>query len=128
MAQRNCRILNWNVRGLNGNARRDVVSDLVRDTGATIVCLQDSKLQNVDALVVSCTIGQNFATSFVVLPASQTRGEILLATNVIILSSPASSSLCMLPVLGDFNLILPSGRLMLPILGLVTPSVSPLTR
>lgn len=81
MVQRNCRILNWNVKGLNDNARHDVVCDLVRDTDATIVCLQETKLQNVDALVVTRTIGQNFANSFAILPASQTRGSTLLATN-----------------------------------------------
>jgi exonuclease III len=59
-----------------------VVSDLVRDTGSTIVCLQETKLHNVDVLVVSRIIGQNFANSFAVLLASQTRGGVLLATNV----------------------------------------------
>lgn len=44
MAQRNCRILKWNVRGLNDGARRDSVCELTRDTGSTIVCLQETKL------------------------------------------------------------------------------------
>jgi exonuclease III len=81
LADRNCRILNWNVRGLNNCARRDVVRDLVRDTGATIVCLQETKLQDVDAMMVTRTIGHNFANSFATLPTSQTRGDILLATD-----------------------------------------------
>jgi exonuclease III len=79
MAHRNCRILNWNVRGLNNYARRDVICDLVRDTGVTIVCLQETKLQDVDAMMVTRTIGHNFANSFATLSASQTRGGILLA-------------------------------------------------
>jgi len=39
MAQHNCQILNWNVRGLNNGSRQDSVNELVRSTGATIVCL-----------------------------------------------------------------------------------------
>lgn len=73
-----------------------MVCDLVYDTDATIVCLQETKLQNVDALVVTRTIGQNFANSFAILPASQTRGSTLLATNENFFSYPTSSSLRML--------------------------------
>jgi exonuclease III len=79
MAQRNCRILNWNVRGLNDGARRDSVSELVRDTASTIVCLQETKLQVVDDGVVRRTLGQHFVSNYAVLPAAQTRGGILLA-------------------------------------------------
>lgn len=38
MSQYRCR----NVRGLNEGARRDAVQDLVRDTGCTIACLQET--------------------------------------------------------------------------------------
>jgi exonuclease III len=81
MAQRNCRLLNWNVRGLNDAARQDTVNELVTDTGATIVCLQETKLQLMDQRVVTRTVGPKFANSFAVLPAAQTRGGILLAVN-----------------------------------------------
>jgi exonuclease III len=69
------------VRGLNDNARKDAVNELVRDTRATIVCLQETKLQLVDQHTVTRTIGAKFANSFTVLPAQQTRGGILLAVN-----------------------------------------------
>ena len=81
MAQHNCRLLNWNVRGLNEGARQDTVNELVRDTGATIVCLQETKLQSMDQGAVSRTVGPKFANSFAILPAAQTRGGILLAVN-----------------------------------------------
>jgi len=48
MAQRNCQILNWNMRGLNDGARQDAVNELVKDTGATVVCLQETKLHLID--------------------------------------------------------------------------------
>lgn len=81
MAQHNCRLLNWNVRGLNDGAKQDAVNELVRDTGATIVCLQETKLQIMDQSAVSRTAGPKFANSFAVLPAAHTRGGILLAVN-----------------------------------------------
>ena len=81
MAQHNCHLLNWNVRGLNDGSRRDTVNELVRNTGSTVVCLQETKLQAIDRNVVTRTVGSKFADSFAVLPAAQTRGGILLAVN-----------------------------------------------
>jgi len=74
MAQHNCHILNWNVRGLNDGARQDAMNESVRSTGATIVCLQETKMQLLDQNVVIRTAGAKFANSFDVLPAEQTRG------------------------------------------------------
>jgi hypothetical protein len=69
MAQHNCQILNWNVRGLNEGARQDAVNELVRSTGATIVCLQETKMQLLDQNVVARTVGTKFVNSSAVLPA-----------------------------------------------------------
>ena len=81
MAQLNCQILNWNVKGLNDGARQDSVSELVRTTGATIVCLQETKMQVMDHNVVSRTVGAKFVNSYIVLLAEQTRGGVFLAVN-----------------------------------------------
>jgi len=81
MAQMNCQLLNWNVRGLNDGARQDSVSELVRTTGTTIVCLQETKMQVMDHNVVRRTVGAKFENSYIVLPAEQTRGGIFLAVN-----------------------------------------------
>jgi exonuclease III len=84
MAQQNCQILNWNVRALNDGAWQDSVSELVRSTGSTIVCIQETKMQVMDQIikiVVSRTVGAKFVNSYIVLPAEQTRGGILLAVN-----------------------------------------------
>lgn len=69
----------WNVRGLNDGARQDALSLLVRDTASSIVCLQETKMQNLDQGVMRRTIWPKFANTFAVLPASQTRGGILIA-------------------------------------------------
>ena len=77
----NCQLLNWNVRGLNDGARQDSVSELVRTTSATIVCLQETKMQAMDRNVVRRTVGAKFENSYIVLPVEQTRGGIFLAVN-----------------------------------------------
>ena len=52
MIDQRCVLLDWNVRGLNSAARRKVVRDLVQETGASIVCLQETKMQLRDRSVV----------------------------------------------------------------------------
>jgi len=81
MSEQRCQILNWNVRGLNGAARRKVVFDLARDTRCTIACLQETKLAVVQDQIVRETLGQRFASNFVFLPAEGTRGGALLAVD-----------------------------------------------
>jgi exonuclease III len=79
MSQLDVKLFIWNVRGLNSPAKRDCVRNLVFEAGSTIVCLQESKLQNVDSAVISHAIGPRFANNFAFLPASGTRGGIILA-------------------------------------------------
>jgi exonuclease III len=67
------------VRDLNEGARRDNVQDLVRDTGSTIVCLQETKLSMVDHHVITHTLGSKFIINYAARPTNQTRGGILLA-------------------------------------------------
>jgi len=74
MLEHTCNILNWNVRGLNNPARRKVVRDLVSETRATIVTLHETKLDFIDAALVSEILGHRFVNNFVVLPANGTRG------------------------------------------------------
>jgi exonuclease III len=94
MSQHNCKILSWNVRGLNEVDRRDSVqpsfvpglnvsmlSTTVRDTGSTIVCLQETKLTTIDDATILRTWGQNFLNNIAVLPANGSRGGILLAAS-----------------------------------------------
>lgn len=81
MSQHNCKILSWNVRGLNEVVRRDSVQELVQDTGSTIVCLQETKLATIDDATILRTLGQNFLNNTAVLPANGSRGGILLAAS-----------------------------------------------
>lgn len=81
MNNQRCLILNWNVRGLNNPARRSVVRNLVADTQCTIATIQKTKMAQMDAQIVSETLGQQFTENFVCLPAQQTRGGVLLAVH-----------------------------------------------
>lgn len=78
MASHNCTVLNWNVRGLNNPARRQVVRDLISHHRASVISLQETKLQFIDRSIVLETLGPDFADSFCYLPAVGTRGGILL--------------------------------------------------
>ena len=54
---------------------------MVRDSHATIVCLQETKLDAVDDAIISATLGPNFTANYAVLPAIGTRGGMILATS-----------------------------------------------
>jgi exonuclease III len=81
MAQNNVNILNWNPRGLNNKVRRDAVRDIMRDTHATIVCLQETKLDVVDDAIISSTLGPAFVANYAFIPAIATRGGIILVVS-----------------------------------------------
>ena len=51
--------------------------DLVSETKATVVALQETKLEVVDTTIISEVLGQRFEDNFVVLLAAGTRGHSL---------------------------------------------------
>uniref|UniRef100_A0ACD5TPC8 Uncharacterized protein n=1 Tax=Avena sativa TaxID=4498 RepID=A0ACD5TPC8_AVESA len=67
-----------NVRGLNSRARRSGVRSMVDTAGASIVCLQETKLSVVTRSIVMETLGAVFDDYFC-LPATDTRGGIIVA-------------------------------------------------
>ena len=67
-----------NVRGLNERARRTGVRSVVATTGASIVCLQETKLSVVTPVIVMETLGADFDAYFC-LPAIDTRGGVIVA-------------------------------------------------
>lgn len=74
----NIPILSWNVRGLNARARQDNVRTLVSDIRPAIVTLQETKLDVIPQSLVFSMLGVSFC-DFAYLPASSTRGGILIA-------------------------------------------------
>jgi exonuclease III len=72
-------VLNWNVRGLNSPARQQVLKNLIARNKCSIVCVQESKLQAVDGMIIGSTMGQQFVGQYATLSAEGTRGGIILA-------------------------------------------------
>ncbi len=56
----NLRIISWNVRGLNARAKRRRVSNSIRMWKGVVVCLQETKLEVVDLVVVRSFWGSPF--------------------------------------------------------------------
>lgn len=71
-------IIIWNIRGLNKRAHRDAVRALIADVRPEIVCLQETKTQQISSRVLLPTLGSEF-DQHVALPAQGTRGGILVA-------------------------------------------------
>jgi len=39
---------NWNIRGLNASDKHDVVRNKIEESGCSIICLQETKIQSFD--------------------------------------------------------------------------------
>ena len=46
------KILSWNVIGANDKVKRKVIKALIKSQGADVVCIQETKLQNVNVGIV----------------------------------------------------------------------------
>uniref|UniRef100_A0A0A8Y056 Endonuclease/exonuclease/phosphatase domain-containing protein n=1 Tax=Arundo donax TaxID=35708 RepID=A0A0A8Y056_ARUDO len=60
-------ILFWNVRGLNGQARRNVVRDIVASDRISLLCLQETKMDVIPHSIILEMLGPDF--DYVCLPA-----------------------------------------------------------
>ena len=90
---RSWKILCWNVRGLNSDTRQRTVREKVSESQCSVVCLQETKLQDVSMNIVRQCLGNTYE-SFFYLPAAGTRGGILVAwdESVTHLSNPHYTS------------------------------------
>lgn len=73
-----CSVLCWNVRGLNQVAKRAVVAEVVKSSGASFFCCQESKLSSLDRLLLSQTCG-SVLDGVESIPADGTRGGLFTA-------------------------------------------------
>lgn len=77
MLEQPVNILSWNIRGVNDPDRRATVNETISASSCQIVCLQESKLENIDCYTAAFLGGQRLKR-FAQRPASGTRGGILL--------------------------------------------------
>jgi exonuclease III len=75
------RILSWNVRGLNSVARQEEVKQVIRCHKPELICLQETKLALVDSWIICNIAGTEYDNNFCYLPATGTRGGIIIAAN-----------------------------------------------
>lgn len=81
MSQHNVKILCQNVCGLNAPAHRTTVRKIVDDSNCTTVCLQESKLANVDDTIIREVLWPKFVDQYAFLPTAGTRGGIIIAAS-----------------------------------------------
>jgi exonuclease III len=74
----NCCILSWNVRGLKDPAKRESVKQMILSSGATIVCLQETKIMSWNSNLLKETLGCKLATQTIHLPSLGASGGILI--------------------------------------------------
>jgi exonuclease III len=83
-------ILIWNVWGLNADSHRDALHNLVAAKRTSFVCIQETKLVEINDFDVSQLLGTSFDYAF--LPATHTRGGILVAWKAVAWSALSIST------------------------------------
>jgi exonuclease III len=63
MSQKDTAILCWNVRGLNDGAKRASVRNLIISSGAMVVCLRETKIENWNQQLLNETLGLDLVTN-----------------------------------------------------------------
>jgi exonuclease III len=76
-----CTIFSWNVRGLNDHAKRECVRHTILSTGASIVCLQETKISSWSNILLKETVGAKLANQTFHLPSKGASGGILIAAD-----------------------------------------------
>lgn len=81
MSAKDCNVMCWNVRGLNDGVKRASVRNLIISSGATVVCLQETKTPVWNSNLILETVGPDLAQNCVTLPSIGASGGILLAAS-----------------------------------------------
>ena len=82
---RSWRVMCWNVRGLNSDDRQRAVRNKVEESMASVVCLQETKMECIDSMTVRNFCPSRF-DSFVFSPSVGASGGIVVLWNSSVLS------------------------------------------
>lgn len=97
-------LLIWNARGLNNRARRSTVRDIVEQHRISIVCLQETKVEQLSSGMIIDITGIDY--DYVYIPTAGVTGGVLIAwRRDLWASSPTiaghhSISVCLTPLNG----------------------------
>jgi len=69
------RMLSWNVRGISDLLKRDVVKSFLRGWKCDLICLQETKLQDISLSVIRSLWGQ-YSVGFMFLKAAGASGAL----------------------------------------------------
>ena len=73
----NLKILIWNVRGANNRNKRKIIESLIKDDKVDLVCLQETKIQEMSVVIVRSLSVGNFL-DWVALNSNGAAGGILI--------------------------------------------------
>ena len=71
------KILSWNIRGVNNSDKRKVIKNLIRTNKVDLVCLQETKVQEMNNDMVR-SLGVSRFRNWIALNAEGSAGGILL--------------------------------------------------
>jgi intein-encoded DNA endonuclease-like protein len=69
------KMLSWNVRGLNSQAKQEDVRQVIHLFSLDVICLQETKLERVDNALMRNVLGPAFDSNFSCLPAQGSVGD-----------------------------------------------------
>lgn len=81
MSSKNCKVICWNVRGLNDGAKRASVRIQIISSDATIACLQETKIKVWTRTLLLETLRTDMVDNVVFLPSVGMSGGVLIAVS-----------------------------------------------
>ena len=80
MNNRHWSILCWNIRGLNATEKHNAVRDKIEESGCSVICLQETKMQHIDMQFLRKFTPRRF-DKYDFIPSSGASGGILCIWN-----------------------------------------------
>lgn len=81
MSTKNCNLPCWNVRGLNDGEKRASIKNQIIATGATLICLQETKISAWTCNLLMEMVGTDMIDNIAVLPSIGASWGILIAAS-----------------------------------------------
>jgi exonuclease III len=77
---RNWKILNWNIRGINSDKKWNALSNKIDECGCDIICLQETKRENFDSKYIKNFCPKKFS-KFAFVPSMGASGGLIIIWN-----------------------------------------------